>query len=55
MRNRYMAQRTYTVVEYFTVSASSSAEAYDLHANKSPAVSHVSTRVTEKDPEDILD
>jgi hypothetical protein len=55
MRILIMTQRTFTVVEYFTVVASSSEEAYSLHAMKSPAVEHVSTRVTEKAPEDILD
>ena len=42
-------QRTFTIVEYFTVKASSSEEAYRLHKQKSPAVQNVSTRVTEKE------
>ena len=48
-------QRTFTIVEYYTVKADSSSEAYSLHMQKSPAVEHVSSRVTEKSPEDILD
>ena len=42
-------QRPFTIVEYFTVKASSSEEAYRLHKQKSPAVQNVSTRVTEKE------
>jgi len=42
-------QRTFTIVEYFTVKASSSEEAYRLHKLKSPTVENVSTRVTEKE------
>ena len=42
-------QRTFTIVEYFTVKASSSEEAYRLHKLKSPTVENISTRVTEKE------
>lgn len=42
-------QRIFTIVEYFTVEASSSEEAYRLHKMKSPAVQNVSTTVTERE------
>ena len=42
-------QRTFTIVEYFTVKANSSEEAYRLYKQKSPAVENVSTRVTERE------
>jgi hypothetical protein len=47
--DRRMGMLKVTIVEYFTVKANSSEEAYRLHKQKSPAVENVSTRVTEKE------